>query len=518
MRLDHIIVGTTHNHEAPDLVGLWGLEQTSDGTYPKYERYLEVKIAQAVVAAGKAATPAIVRYGSIWPGMKFRTPRGNREDLAGMQTRNSCRLPWVFDDELRVAQFARPGGGTIATIVNWGTHVESLEDRNQHVSSDYVHSVRRSVEAAFGGVALHVNGAQGAVEIIGDSCLRRWQRDTYDGERFPVDEGGEPLVFQRMDTDPLGPRRRTYAIGRVVGGAAIAAIRGAPWERPKGIEGFVARELFVPVNNQALSALSIAGVIDKPAYVAGVGVTNDVLRDAGVFRGGNGIDARTTLYAWKIGSASFLTAPGELQPELFWGLKDHHRGVTPGKRPHFDYVRSNPEAVACARRAFSYEGELGANTGRPFEPAVRLAAARRYKTPHVFLIGYTPDLLGYIVPGYDFAWFAAPALHGVGIGALHGTIGESEAIDPCAEIAPDLAFPEVHYRNHYQETNSAGSMLAPAYACTVWDMLRLDPATSPEGGAACEEWLGWRNAVVAHAGVDPALCDTTSDTDCVRHY
>jgi hypothetical protein len=525
LKLDHLIVSHTHNHEAPDMIGLWGpeVDVPIDGTYPKYERYVEVKMAQAVVAAARAAAPARVRFGSILPGQRFKTLLGNTEDLAGMQTRNSCRTPWLFDDQMRVAQFVkRDGGSTIGTLINWGTHVESLEDRNYFISSDYAGSTRETVERAFGGIAVFVNGAQGVVEIIGDSCLRRWQRDRFDGERFPVDENGEPLVFLRMEKDPTGPRRRTYAIGRVFGNAAIAALKGARFDASAtGIDGFVARELFVPINNEGLAALSLAGVIDKPAYVGGIMVAKDVLTLAGIYRGGlGGMDARTELFAWRIGKASFVTAPGELAPEIFWGLHDHHRGLATGRKNHFDYARPNPAALECAKRPFAYEDPPGANTGRPFEPGVRLAAARRYKTPHVFLLGYTPDLLGYIVPGYDFSWFAAPPVEGVGLASLHGVaFDEGEAPDPCGEIPPDLAFPDARYHNHYQETNSGGSILAPAYACTVWEMLGLDPATSPEGGGACDDWHEWRNAGgVVHFGVDPTLCNQTSSTDCVRHY
>jgi hypothetical protein len=61
-------------------------------------------------------------------------------------------------------------------------------------------------------------------------------------------------------------------------------------------------------------------------------------------------------------------------------------------------------------------------------------------------------------------------------------------------------------------------MLAPAYACTAWRLLHLDPTTSAEGDGACRDWDAWRNAVVAHAGVDDRpVCDQTSDTDCVRN-
>ncbi|HVE91997.1 MAG TPA: hypothetical protein VNE62_06830, partial [Actinomycetota bacterium] len=55
--LDHMVVSHTHNHEAPDVhVGLWGAEVKTpaanlplrDGTFPRYERYIELKIAQSI--------------------------------------------------------------------------------------------------------------------------------------------------------------------------------------------------------------------------------------------------------------------------------------------------------------------------------------------------------------------------------------------------------------------------------------------------------------------------------------
>ncbi|MCA1726614.1 MAG: hypothetical protein LC722_02865, partial [Actinobacteria bacterium] len=520
--LDHLIISHTHNHEAPDVhVGLWGRDVYDDGTYPKYERYVEVKVAQAVVAAARGAQPARFRFGSMRPGEKYRTLRGNVEDLAGMQTRNSCRTPWNFDDELRAAQMVSTRTGrTIATIVNWGTHVESLEDRNVFLSSDYAHAARGTLEQAFGGVALQLQGAQGGVEIIGDSCVRRWQRKRFDGETFPVTKDGESVAVEHADTDPKTARRRTYAIGRVVGNGAVAALKRARWDRTAtSIQGFRSADLYVPVNNEGLTALTAIGVIDKPSYVAKVSLVGESHRETGMTTSPPaGIDAKTTLFGWRIGSASFLTAPGELFPEIYWGLKKHNRGTDGGRKHHMDYVRSNPAALACARKPWSYGDEPGAHTGRPYEPGVREAQVRAFRTKHNFLIGYTPDLLGYIVPGYDFAWFAAPPADGVGLGALHGVWDGDEAPDPCREHSPDLGAPEAHYNTHYQETNSAGSMLAPAYACSVWELLGLDPATSAEGGAACEEWHQWQTAGLLHFGLDPSVCDQTSETDCVRHY
>jgi hypothetical protein len=436
----------------------------------------------------------------------------------------------VFDDEVRVVQVAGdPERGadpsTIGSLVNWGTHPESMEDANQYLSSDFAHSIRSTVEEALGGVSLFVPGALGAAEVVGDSCLRRWQRTTFDGEVYPVADNGEPIVLreENVAANPHGPRNRTYALGRVVGNAAVAAANAATFdETAVAIEGFTTRELFVPINNTGLSALAAAGVIDKPAYLGGVSIAKETFSTAGMYTSPpTGVDAKSTLYAWKIGSASFLTAPGELAPEIYLGLTEHNRALAGDADGHFDYVTPNPAAVECAAAPFSYEEPLGAATGRPFEPGVRQAQASGFGTTHNFLFGMTPDELGYIVPGYDFAWYAAPLAHGVGLGAVVG-----EAPDPCADIPPDLAFPDVRYRDHYQETNSAGSMLAPAYACTVWDMLGLDPTTSAEGGAACAEWEQWRNASVIHLEPDPAVagCDPTGEDligdeqGCVRHY
>ncbi|MFA5889733.1 MAG: hypothetical protein WDA27_02070 [Actinomycetota bacterium] len=517
--LQYLIVSHTHDHEAVDTVGMWGADLTSDGKYPKYMRYIEYKIAQAVVDAAHAAAPAKFRFGEITPATKFTTVNGTPdESLAGLQSRNSCRTPWVFDDELRVMQVADVStGNTIATLDNWGTHVESMEDNNVYLSSDFAHTIRSTIEDEFGGVAIHTQGAQAAAEVVGDSCMRRWHRDTFDGETFAVDpESGEPIVFKTSDL--VGARNRTYALGRVAGSAAVRAIESAPWETPAAVDDFTAQDLFVPINNEGLVALTAAGVIDKPAYVGSTSATATAADLTGVRAGApGGVDGKTTVYAWKIGSASFVTAPGELLPEIYWGLGSHNRATPVAPNDHFDYISPNPDALACAARPFSYENVRGANTGRAFEPGIRAAQVAKFGTAHNFLLGYTPDLLGYIVAGYDFAWYAAPPAHGVGLGSLHGAWGRDEAPDPCADIAPDLEF-GVHYNNHYQETNSAGSMLAPAYACTVWEMLGLDPATSAEGKGACDDWHAWKTASLIHTRVDADVCDQSSDTDCVRHY
>jgi hypothetical protein len=520
---DAVVIAHTHDHQGPDMVGLWGPYVPGqdavprDGTYPKYERYVEEKIARSLVAAFQRARPARFRSGVIRNGESFVTLRGNTEDLTGLQTKGNCRTPWFFDDELRAFQLQGLDGTTVATGINWGMHIESMEDGNQYLSSDNPNTARRQLEEAFGGVALYLQGAQGSVEVVGDSCTRRWKRDTFDGEQFPVREDGQPLAFETRPgedvyVDPTQARDRTYAMGRVIGSAAVAALQRAAWDVAPTVDVLTPRDAYFPANNGALLALTAAGTIDKQAYLfpehrpLSAGELTSMLGVGSAVP--SGIDVKTTLYAWRIGGASFLTAPGELFPELYYGVARVNRTT-----PTANYQQANPAAFECSARPFHYDSDptkAGAHTGRPYEPSLRDAQVARFNTGVNFLVGYAPDLLGYIVPGYDFTWYVAPGVEGVGVGALEG-----EADDPCKASPPDLAFPDARYSVHYHETNSASSVLAPGIACGMVDLLQGPTTTADD--SACKEYRAWRTAGLAHLGLGPVI-DPTNPEVPVGHY
>ncbi|MEW5934842.1 MAG: hypothetical protein AB1816_14800, partial [Bacillota bacterium] len=346
------------------------------------------------------------------------------------QCRNSYRTPWFFDDELRVMQLLdRETGRTVATLVNWSTHVESMGADNPRITSDFVHSLRETVEDAVGGVAVYVPGDQGAVEIVGDSGTRVWRRDTFDGQRFPVDaETGEPLTLTI---------ERTYAIGRTVGKAVLRALEEGEFDSTATFLQVRARDLYVPVTNQALRLLAVLGVLDVPVYLSDRWRVHPLL----------GTSIKTAMYAIRIGEGTFTTVPGELFPEINFGLERHHRP---------DLARTG--------------------TGRPFEPCIRDQQPGKYR----FLIGYTPDLLGYIVPGYDFYIYGLPGVSFVHLGVLMG-----EVPDPAADRPADGRTPGAVYGHHYHEINSCSSVLAAAVACTAVELWGGDPS-------AYDSYREWR--------------------------
>ena len=388
--ISEILIASTHNHEGPDTIGVWGgaggTGGLSDGKYPKYLRFVDRQIARAVVMAARATRPVVMKLGSTTPA---ESPA-----IAGMQTRTHGRPPAFFDEELRVMQFF---DGTrsaldrvVATVVNWNTHPESMESRNTTLTSDFPNALREAVEKKYGGTAIYLSGDLGAVEIIGDSNNRPGDRTTFDGKNYPL--GG--------NNRPAYTIERTASIGRDVAKAVFDALSRGEMSAVPSLDVRKA-VLRAPMDNQGYSFLASHGVLDTmPVPLPG-----------------QKTEIETAVYLITLGDAQILTAPGELLPEVFYGVERYRR-------------KDCPEA----------------DTARPTEPAVRERMTKKYR----FIIGLCPDEFGYIVPGYDFL----PPSFGFG--------GATEAKDPCkSRGVPD----------HYHETNSASSQLAPAWACTAAALL-----------------------------------------------
>ncbi|MEO6724818.1 MAG: neutral/alkaline non-lysosomal ceramidase N-terminal domain-containing protein, partial [Blastocatellia bacterium] len=128
--VQEILLASTHNHEGPDTIGAWGDGPIKDGKYPKYLRFVDKQIAKSIAMAAGRLQPARIKLG--------QTDATKSSLIAGMQTRTGGRPPKFFDEELRVMQFnSTKDGKTIATIINWNTHPESMESKNTILTSDF---------------------------------------------------------------------------------------------------------------------------------------------------------------------------------------------------------------------------------------------------------------------------------------------------------------------------------------------------------------------------------------------
>jgi len=395
--ITEILIASTHNHEGPDTIGPWGANVLSDGKYPKYLRFVDRQIANAINKAAASTIPAVIKLG--------RTDPQSSPSIAGMQTRTHGRPPNFFDEEMRVMQFVNPSRDKcIATLINWNTHPESMEDKNTLITSDFPHAVRQAVETKYGGTAVYISGDIGAAEIIGDSNNKRGDRIRFDGKDYPLksENNRPPYTFERSE-----------AIGRDVARAVFEALDRSEWSRSSELI-LKKAALRAPMDNAGYLFLASKGVLDTMPPP----------------REGEHLEIESTVYAITLADAEIITTPGELFPEVFYGVEKNRR-------------RDCPEA----------------DTKRPSEPGVRDLMTKKYK----FVFGLCPDEFGYIVPGYDFLPPSPDPARGL-----------RQAKDPCKSAGtPD----------HYHETNSASSQLAPRWACVAAALLS---GKTPES-AACSK-------------------------------
>ena len=397
--VSEILIASTHNHEAPDTIGAWGPNGLIDGKYPKYLRFVDRQIAKAVNKAAASTAPAVIKLGRTDPQLS--------PSIAGMQTRTHGRPPDFFDQELRVMQFFDGSRSrrdkVIATLINWNTHPESMESGNTLITSDFPHAVRKDVEKKYGGTAIYISGDLGAVEIIGDSNNKADDRTRFDGKEFPLKTNSKR---------PEYTFERTEAIGRDVAKAVFDALGRGEWNGVSGID-LKKATLRAPMDNAGYLFLTSKGVLDTMPMPAA----------------GERPELETTVYAITLGGAQIITTPGELFPEVFYGVEQYRR-------------RDCNEA----------------DTKRPAEPGIR----DRMTGKHKFVFGLCPDEFGYIVPGYDFHPPIPDPARGL-----------RQAQDPCKRAGvPD----------HYHETNSASSQLARRWACVAAALLE---GKTPDS-AACK--------------------------------
>src|SRR5262249_7434416 len=120
---DYVLVSSTHNHEGPDTLGLWGPNAFKSGVDPEYLKTVEDRIVKAVKAADKAARPVQAVIGAA----------------KDAELLHDGREPYVKHDELVAVRFVDPKTDKSAgLVVQWNCHPETFGDKNHEISADFV--------------------------------------------------------------------------------------------------------------------------------------------------------------------------------------------------------------------------------------------------------------------------------------------------------------------------------------------------------------------------------------------
>jgi len=350
---DYVIVASTHNHEGPDTMGIWGPNVITTGYNPDYAAQVRETIVDSLVEAASQLTPVSLTIG------KADVSTYNAEKGVANVIRDT-RDPWVIEPWIYAARFADSNDDTVATLVNWANHPETVADDNALFTSDYVHALRQTVESGstwtdyategLGGTTVFVNGAVG-----GMMTSLGVQATSPDGETYGS------ASFDKADV-----------IGTLVGEMALDAIASGEQVTEPGLS-VRADSFFLTIDNMGFQAMFLAGVFGHRATYN--------WDDTRPIEDDNQPELKTEMAVINLGPIQMLSIPGELLPELAVGGYDGSMVHAPGNQV-IDPNNQHPPDLSSA----------------PPGPYLK----ERMAGEHNWIIGLGNDELGYIIPEYNF--------------------------------------------------------------------------------------------------------------------
>lgn len=175
--IDYAVISSTHQHEGPDTMGLWGASQFQSGVDFAYLDYINETVADCIDEAAANLEEARLRsVTTTSDGLSLgldeeddgrgvadgKVLEGDAEDFPA----NEGRFVDARLSVLQVTKREMNGDGeydVLATLVNFASHPESLGSNNTLVTSDFPHYARVRLEEEYGGVAVWVSGAVGVL-------------------------------------------------------------------------------------------------------------------------------------------------------------------------------------------------------------------------------------------------------------------------------------------------------------------------------------------------------------------
>ena len=346
--IDHLVVHSLHNHEGPDTMGMWGKELVVSGYDPKYRDQLRATIVEVVGAAIEDSRDVE----EFWVG-EVDISTFHENGVANVVSDH--RDPWVVDEMLGAAHLIDGDGQSIATLINWGCHPETMADENLLFTADFVHGLRRTVEKGsvwqtadgmpgLGGPAIYINGAVGGMMTTLGVMVTNPDGDTWGGG----------YSWEKTDS-----------IGQLLGEMALTALDEGDLVRDPQLR-VINKRWRAPVVNTSFQLLFNQGIVEREVFV------NEETQKQ---------EIETEMSLIQLGPIQLLTIPGELLPELAIGGYDGSHINAPGV-PLIHEDNENPPKIDEA----------------PAGPYIKDRMTGTYR----WLIGLGNDELGYIIPPYNW--------------------------------------------------------------------------------------------------------------------
>jgi len=309
---ENILIGSTHTHSAPDCYAF----PDGRGGHTGDLQYMDLVCRRAAAALNEALDamqPAALRVatGTVAERIAY-----------------NYYAPDLYDRRMTVLQAATPDGKPIATLVNFAVHPEVLGNEVGIVSPDLVGPFADRLEAAAGGMALFVNGAQGGM-ITADNRV--------------LDKPSNPVRGVWHDSRTWDECLR---IGNLMADEALRIIKDAP-RQTDPLLFCACEDVKLPVDSDLLWGVIQHSPLKYP-------VNSD-----------RTVTTRVNLV--NIGDTQILTIPGEALPNIGFYLKRKMRGkhqmLFGLTNEAFGYILTQVDFQSFPRYDYVSRTSLGEMTG-----------------------------------------------------------------------------------------------------------------------------------------------------------
>lgn len=320
--IDYAVVTSTHQHEGPDTLGLWGADELTTGIDYAYLDFVNAAVADCIDDAAAHLQKARVRFATTnSSGLSLGIDPeddglgvSDGKVLAGDAALSPATDGRIVDPILALMQFTTRGAphAVIATLANFASHPESLGSSNTLITADFPYSSRRRLETQYGGLAIWVSGDLGVLQ--------------------------GPLDIDVRDPVTNAPAaRRTFRFAEVYGTSlaerAIPALAGSGMGSPSARVAFASTNpVAIPLANPFFRLFVAIGVLDvrRSLFTAGVpdpSVGFPFPEPFDEIPQALGDDIQTEVGALRIGDGSFALVPSELDPQIGATYRARMRGA-----------------------------------------------------------------------------------------------------------------------------------------------------------------------------------------------
>jgi hypothetical protein len=271
----YVLVSSTHNHEGPDTLGLWGPSAFKSGVDAEYIAEVEKQIVAAVKMADADCKVVRARIGSA-----------HAPELL-----HDGREPYVKHDELVAVEFRNNDDKPAGLVVQWNCHPETLGDKNTLLSADFVGATVKELREKHRCPVVYLTGTVGGLmtslnveikstdgKVLGDGTLEKTERY---GELLAEVADRALKTAQLVKLTPFQARRRL---------------------------------IYLPLDNKLYLLARQLGVVQRGAFLW----SGDLYKaePAKEIKTDKPLCLRTEVAWLRLGALDIAAIPGEIYPEL----------------------------------------------------------------------------------------------------------------------------------------------------------------------------------------------------------